>query len=113
MALVDELLLAQLESFYLVGSVAQGDYQEGRSDVDFVAVLASPIELDALALAHTRLSGDFPEMTCDGIYLLPGELSWVPSGKGVAVREGAINPCSAEERTPVVWQVLVDDGIVL
>ncbi|WP_197410840.1 nucleotidyltransferase domain-containing protein [Devosia epidermidihirudinis] len=111
--LLDELLPGQLEAFYLVGSVAQGDYQAGQSDIDFVAVMSPPIELAALATAHTTLHQEFPGTDCDGIYLLPGELSRPPGGQGIAVRAGKVNPNSAEERSPVVWQVLAEDGIAL
>lgn len=113
LALLDAVLPGQLEALYLAGSVAQGDYQEGQSDVDFVAVLAPPMDLDALAAAHAALHHEFPGTDCDGIYLLPGELSRPPNGQGIAVREGQVNPHSSEERTPVVWQVLADDGIAL
>lgn len=111
--LLDGLLPAQLDSFYLVGSVAQGDYQEGQSDVDFVAVVSPPIEVAALAAAHATLCHDFPDIACDGIYLQPGELSRRPAGKGIVVRDGKIDPSSSEERTPVVWLLLADEGIAL
>lgn len=111
--LLDDVLPGQLEAFYLVGSVAQGDYRDGQSDVDFIAVVAPPIDLDALATVHATLQHEFPGIDCDGIYLRPGDLSRPPDGEGVAVREGKVNPHSAEERTPVVWQILADDGIAL
>ena len=112
-ALLDDYLPGQLEAFYLVGSVGQGDYLQGRSDVDFVAVLIEPVSLPALAQAHADVSAAFPNLDCDGIYLRPGELSAPPSGEGIAVRAGRINPFSAEERHPVVWLLLAEHGIAL
>lgn len=111
--LLDEALPGQLEAFYLVGSVALGDYQDGRSDVDFVAVLAEPVNLVALSSAHADLAHAFPGLDCDGIYLRPGELSEPPGGKGIAARGGKLNPQSDEERHPVVWMLLADNGIAL
>lgn len=113
LGMLDATFPGQLEAFYLVGSVAQGDYREGQSDVDFVAVLAEPIELGALASAHSRLAQAFPGLDFDGIYLRPGELSRPPGGEGIAVRGGKLNPRSPEERHPAVWLLLADDGIAL
>jgi hypothetical protein len=111
--LLDEAMPGQLEAFYLVGSVAQGDYQDGQSDVDFIAVLAEPVNLVALTAAHADLAHAFPGLDCDGIYLRPGELSQPPAGEGVAARAGKLNPQSDEERHPVVWMLLADNGIAL
>lgn len=111
--LLDRELPGQVEGLYLVGPIAQGDYQEGWSDLDFVAIVVPPIEPDALSRVHAELRADVPELDCDGIYLFPGELSRSPAGVGLAVREGRVQLDSSEERTPVVWQVLCDDGIAL
>ena len=111
--LLDAVLPGQLEAFYLVGSAAQGDYQDGRSDVDFVAVLAEPMDLAALTSAHADLAHAFAGLDCDGIYLRPGELSEPPAGAGIAARAGKLNPKSDEERHPVVWMLLADNGIAL
>lgn len=111
--LLDDALPGQLEAFYLVGSVAQGDYQDGQSDIDFVAVLAEPMDLVALTGVHADLAQAFPGLDCDGIYLRPGDLSEPPSGEGIAVRSGKVKPRSDEERHPVVWMLLADSGIAL
>ena len=111
--LLDEALPGQLEAFYLVGSVAQGDYRDGQSDVDFIAVLAEPMDLVALTSAHVNLAHAFPGLDCDGIYLRPGELSKPPAGEGIAVRAGKLKPQSGEERHPDVWMLLADNGVAL
>lgn len=111
--LLDAHLPGRLEAFYLVGSVAQGDYREGRSDIDFVAVLAEPHDAADLARLHAGLARDFPDIDCDGIYLAPGELSRPPIGQGIVAREGKIKPMSADERHPVTWLILADSGVAL
>jgi len=113
LTLLDTQLPGQLEAFYLVGSIAHGDYREGQSDVDFVAVLAEPVDLSALATAHAELARAFPGRDCDGIYLRPGELSQPPCGQGIEVRAGKVNSTSVDERHPVVWLILADSGIAL
>lgn len=110
---IDAQLPKQLEGFYLVGSVAQEDYQEGRSDIDFVAVMAGQPEVHALVGIHADLARAFPDLDCDGIYVLADELVAPAGGEGVRAREGKIDPRSTEERHPVTWLLLADEGISL
>ena len=112
MAHVDARLPGQLEGFYLVGSVAQGDYREGRSDVDFIAVLAGPHEVDVLARIHADLAHAFAGLSCDGIYVHADELAAPPGGEGVRAHEGKVGR-SDGERHPVSWLLLADEGIAL
>jgi hypothetical protein len=112
-ARLDERLPGRLDAFYLVGSIAMGDYQEGRSDIDFVAVLAGPLDISALAEIHAALARDYPDVHCDGIYLQPGELSAPPAGSGVEVRQGRVDAQSRGERHAVTWLTLADAGIAL
>lgn len=113
MALLDERLPGELAALYLVGSIAQGDYCEGSSDIDFVAVLISEPALLALTAVHAALAHEYPHHHCDGIYLRPGELSAPPTGHGLEVRAGQLHPQSAGERHPATWLVLADAGIAL
>lgn len=111
--LLDTQLPGQLVAFYLVGSVALGDYREGRSDIDFVAVLDGDHVGDTLAGIHAALARAHPSVDCDGIYLHPGDLALPPSGTGIEVRGGKLDLNSAAERHPVTWLVLADHGIAL
>jgi tRNA nucleotidyltransferase (CCA-adding enzyme) len=56
---------------YLVGSVALGDYQEGRSDIDFVALVAAfpgVHQLESLARTHAAMAAsEGPHF--DGFYI--------------------------------------------
>lgn len=110
--LIEARLPGQLEAFYLTGSVAQGDYRGGLSDIDFVAVLRGPPDIAALSAAHAELAHRHRHPDCDGIYILPGELAEPPSGTGVSVRGGQVR-ISADERHPVAWLMLADHGIAL
>ena len=103
----------RLEAFYLVGSIALGDFQEAVSDVDFVAVLEGEPDLAILAVIHAELARDHPDLHCDGIYLRSGELSRPPGGVGVELRDGRLLPASPGERHPVTWLILADHGVVL
>lgn len=111
--LLDARLPGQLEAFYLVGSLALGDYRAGSSDIDFVAVLAGSHDAAMLAQIHAGLAREHPGIDCDGIYLRPGELSASPGGSGIEARAGAIDPHSTAERHAVTWLTLADAGIAL
>jgi len=113
LGMLDARLPGRLEAFYLVGSIAQGDFREGQSDVDFVAVLAEPHDAAILAAIHADLARDVSGLDCDGIYLRPGELAAPPSGTGICLRAGRLDPLSADERHAVTWLLLADSGIAL
>ncbi|WP_224701120.1 DNA polymerase subunit beta [Devosia aquimaris] len=112
-AALDLAMPSQLEAFYIVGSVALGDYCDGHSDLDFVAVLSGQVDIAALAQLHAELATRFPSLDCDGIYLHPGDLARPPGGVGPAARGGRVDPASADERHPVAWQLLADSGVAL
>ena len=111
--MLDARLAGRLEALYLVGSVAQGDYREGRSDIDFVAVLGEPHDVAVLSTIHAELAWRYRGVHCDGIYLRPGELSASPCGTGISAREGRVHAASGDERHPVTWLLLADTGIAL
>ena len=113
LALIDTRLPDRLEAFYLTGSVAQGDYRDGQSDIDFVAVMRSSPDLAILSAIHAELAHMRRGPDVDGIYLLPGELTAPPSGSGVAARGGIVAASSRDERHPAAWLLLADHGIAL
>lgn len=113
LAALDQALPGQLEAFYVTGSVALGDYRDGQSDLDFIAVLSDVANSAALTGVHADLAARFPHIDCDGIYLRPGELARPPGGKGPAARDGRVTLASADERHPVSWLLLADSGIAL
>jgi hypothetical protein len=109
---VDAALPGFVEGFYLVGSVALGAYQEGRSDIDamiFTSRPASPADLDALRELHRKIP-------VDGVYVEPAIARTWPTDRPVApfVVDGELKtgkPCG--ELTPVVWLILQRYGIAL
>lgn len=111
--LFDTCLPHRLEGLYLVGSVSLGDYVEGQSDVDFVAVLTQRVAIPALAEIHSSLAIAYPGMHIDGIHLQSGELSAPPGGSGPEAREGLILPNSVGERHAVTWLTLAERGMAL
>ena len=109
---VDEALPDFVARFYVVGSLALGAWQPGRSDVDtviFTSRVPTQRDLAALREVHAAMPAK-PHL--DGVYLSP-EHDW-PADNRVAphVVGGefhADRPCG--ELTPVLWLTLQRYGI--
>ncbi len=87
LAVLDNLAPGLVDSLYLTGSVTLGDYQQGRSDIDFMAFTSKPVtdpEVVALlaqvhALLLTDLQAALPASGhYDGNYVALGVLPAVP-----------------------------------
>jgi hypothetical protein len=119
-----------VEAFYVVGSVCLGAFREGRSDIDFVAIVdgvLAPGELHRLRAVHlgrwaASLVGDgvlrrtWP-LVCNGSYLSRGALSCSPLEVSalaghVAGRFG-VGPSRDFDVNPVTWHVLAHHGIAV
>lgn len=130
LARLDRWLPGRIEGFYVVGSASVGDFRAGRSDIDFVAVLAPG--LDARELARLRavhascwasalvrdvgLRHRWP-LVCNGTYLLGGDLlrsprEVTPIAAQVAgtFRAGA---AGGFDVNPVTWHMLARHGIAI
>lgn len=58
-----ELLGDQLAGLYLTGSLTYGDFDNGSSDIDFLAVLTSPLtdeQLEAIKQLHQHIGEEVP-----------------------------------------------------
>lgn len=104
----------RLTGLYLVGSIALGDFQPGRSDIDFVAVTRDPITPGDIEQIHASLAEGQSRPFFDGLYVTEQELRSVPNGDqgGVAVVEGKPIGNSSAERHPVTWLTLARHGVV-
>ncbi len=108
--LVDDKLPERIRGLYLSGSLALGDYQPGRSDIDFVAVSDSalqPSELGMLRLVHTELRRMLPDPQLDGVYLTWPDLAAAPVGLSVPYcLRGRFEPKGDFAINPVSWCTL-------
>lgn len=128
LTLVDRLLPGAVSSFYLVGSVALGAYRPARSDIDFVAVVAGPVDpgqVARLKQAHIRiglwtaaralrerrspLTG-----TLNGVFIRPGDIhkpvtEIVPAASQVGERFFVGR--AGSDVSPVAWKVLAERAI--
>lgn len=117
-----ELLRAEriefVRGFYLLGSVALADYQEGRSDIDFGAIIEGAPDharVDRLARVHEAM-GERTGPSFDGFYLEAHRLQCTPAAgelatfslDGVFYRHA---PCF--ECNPATWLLWAKRGITL
>lgn len=111
--------LPSLDSVYLYGSVALGDFIEGSSDIDFIAVLLeppSPSDIETITSVHIEVERAFPETDVMGTYLLKDNLGKPPEAIGQAVTyyEKQVHTDGyGADLNPVTWWMIKHHGLVV
>jgi Nucleotidyltransferase domain len=117
--IADSVAPGVVEGLYVVGSYALGDWCEGRSDIDIVAVTPEPAtdeDYGSLRAVHALLSERHPIPHVDGPYLAWGDLPVAPA-------TGLHRPWSLDgalhhdgecfEINPVTWYTLATYGVTV
>lgn len=109
--LADTMLPGRIEGLLLVGSLALGDFQPGKSDVDFVAVTRNALtasEVDQLDAIHRTLGTDIPRPWFDGVYVTWDDLERSPEEVGPvpSTHEGKLDRSGGFEANPSTWLTL-------
>jgi Domain of unknown function (DUF4111) len=130
LARLDRSVPGRIQGLYVVGSASMGAFRPGRSDVDFVAIVAGdlrPSELLRLRAVHqgrwisalirdVALRRQWP-LVCNGIYLKAGDLSLLPREVTPLCGQVAGRFRTAErdgfDVNPVTWYVLAHHGIAV
>ncbi len=113
--LADEAAPGLVEGLYLHGSLGFGEWYDGRSDVDFVAVTAErpgQATVEALRGIHARLADAFPRPPFDGPHVTWSDLARSPL-------DCPDVPCTIAGRWgigrvdlhPVTWHELARHGV--
>jgi hypothetical protein len=115
---VDSCAPGLVEGLYVVGSYALGDWHEGRSDIDIVAITSEPAtDEDAAMLrtAHALLAQHQPVPHIDGPYLAWGDLITPPMGlhRPWALDGRFQHDGDCFELNPVTWYVLAHYGVTV
>ncbi|MEU0177828.1 hypothetical protein ABZ178_31445 [Streptomyces massasporeus] len=126
---VDELAPGLVTGFYLVGSVALGDFHppgagRGRlstaSDIDFVAVTDRRVEpgsqdMTAVAEAHSRTVARFPRPHFDGVVFTRADLAAGPEACPDVpfAQESRFTPAGRSGVNPVTFCELAWHGITV
>ena len=108
--LVDDTLPGRIRGLYLAGSLALDDYRPGRSDIDFVAVSDTKLqlsELEMLRRVHAELRRTMPGPELDGVYLTWSDLAAAPVGLSAPYcLRGRFEPEGDFAINPVTWWTL-------
>lgn len=115
--IADRVAPGLVEGLYVVGSYALGDWIDGASDIDIVAVTAEPAGDDdyrRIVEIHTTLAVAQPQPCIDGPYLAWADLLAEPA-------TGLYRPWTLEgephhdgecfELNPITWYTLATHGI--
>ncbi|MGN6870862.1 MAG: aminoglycoside adenylyltransferase domain-containing protein [Solirubrobacteraceae bacterium] len=130
LARLDRGLPGRVEGFYVVGSACLGAFREGRSDIDFVAIVDGRLDPDELrrlrtihlgrwagALVHDAVLRQRWPLVCNGSYLSRGALSRSPlevrALAGHVAGQFAVAPARGFDVNPVTWHVLARHGIAV
>lgn len=112
-----ETRTSNLLAVYLYGSIALGDYIEGSSDIDFVAVLKGPpsaSEIQAIREAHQALELENPSLDIMGAYLLEEDLgkphNEIKANLTYYNKQLHTNPAGAD-LNPITWWILKNHGV--
>jgi hypothetical protein len=113
-ALMNEKLPNTLEGLYIHGSIALDAYEEGSSDLDFVAVTERRLtaeETRILAEIHGEIASKYRKPEMDGAYII-----WADFGKLSSDRKnhsfyngGELN--EGPYLNPITWWILKKNGI--
>ncbi|MGO0060847.1 aminoglycoside adenylyltransferase domain-containing protein [Brevibacillus fluminis] len=114
-----ELLPQKLVGVYLYGSISLGGYEEGKSDIDFVAILTMELataECLAIGELHRKLTDELPlAAKLDGVYVTEADV-----GKTNAelrpypyCAEGVFHASGHWDLNHVTWWLLHHHGLTI
>jgi hypothetical protein len=116
LALVDRELPGLVEGLYLHGSLGFGEWYDGRSDVDFVAVTSTRPDAEVvrrLEALHGRLEETFPRPPYDGFYVTWDDLARPPyqCPDVACTLGGQWQDEGRVDVNPVTWHELARHGV--
>jgi hypothetical protein len=118
LALVDEAAPGLVEGLYLHGSLGFGEWYDGRSDIDFVAVTDARLEDGTVAVlrdVHARRDETYPRPPFDGFYVTWADLARTPYDcPDVPCTLGGVwRDAGRVDVQPVTWHELAWHGATL
>lgn len=115
---IDEAAPGLVQGLYLHGSLGFGEWYDGRSDIDYVAVLSARPDdaaMDALRNVHTALAQEFPRPPFDGFHLLSDDLARSPAvcPDLPCTQGGYFHKEQRLDVHPVTWHELARHGVTI
>ena len=116
LALADARLPGLVEGLYLRGSLGFGEWYEGRSDIDFVAVTRARLGPEVVATLrplHEQVDQTFPRPAYSGSYLTWDDLAGPPERTPdvPCVLEGQWYDAGRSELSVVTWHELAHHSV--
>lgn len=108
---------SNIESVYIYGSIALGDFIEGSSDIDFITILREPpnmSEIQNISAAHKAVENEFPYTDIMGAYLLEKDMGKPHSEIGSIVtyyNKQLHSDGYGADINPITWWILKNNGI--
>ena len=118
LSLVDESAPGLVEGLYLHGSLGFGEWYDGRSDVDYVAVLAERPDAATVELlrgVHDAVATTFPYPSFDGFHLTWEDLAGSPYACPdlPCTQAGLFHEEARLDVHPVTWHELARHGVTV
>lgn len=118
LSLADEARPGLVEGLYLHGSLGFGEWYDGRSDVDYVAVLAERPDdatVELLREVHAELGTTFARPPFDGFHLTWDDLRRSPSACPdlPCTQAGLFHEAERLDVHPVTWHELARHGVTV
>ena len=118
LSLVDEAAPGLVEGLYLHGSLGFGEWYDGRSDVDYVAVLAERPDqrtVDLLRGVHDEVATTFQRPPFDGFHLTWDDLARSPYSCPdlPCTQAGLFHEDARLDVHPVTWHELAGHGVTV
>lgn len=118
LSLVDEAAPGLVEGLYLHGSLGFGEWYDGRSDIDYVAVLAARPDAATVALlrdAHAAVTTTFPRPAYDGFHVTWDDLAGPPHAcpDMPCTQAGHFHEEARLDVHPVTWHELAWHGVTV
>jgi hypothetical protein len=114
--LTEQRLIGLIDSSYVVGSIALGEFNEHFSDIDFVTVLrrrATPIDLGHLHRIHQSIEKRCPRWKMSGSYIQAAKLGKIGNDLGSYpdFHDGRLHSSAHHGISAVTWWELKNHGI--
>ena len=118
LSLADEAMPGMVEGLYLHGSLGFGEWYDGRSDVDYVAVLAErpdDVTVARLREVHAEVGTTFARPPFDGFHLTWDDLRRSPSECPdlPCTQAGLFHEAERLDVHPVTWHELARHGVTV
>lgn len=116
--LTEKRLVGLINAFYIVGSIALGEFNEHFSDIDFLTILnrkATAVEIEHLHKIHQTIEKTYPRWKMSGSYIQFLDLGKLDDDvqPHPHFHDGVLSPAAANGLDSVTWWELKNHGVAV